>query len=218
MPKNHRLSFTATDTAAVCLLQSTTGAGSLLINGATIDLLSGWIGTARFGGFARKLTITSANNLSAVNFVITGKAIDGSDLTETIAGPNANTVTTTNAFTRVISVNVSAAVTAVSVGDDTVGTSSWIPMDVRVANFKSSAAGMVTGTISYTLQYTFDNVLSSTYSTSAVAFNSDLTAMVAATSNQFGYITNPVAAVRVVVNSSTGGSLNFDIIEEGISS
>lgn len=218
MPKNHRLMFTATDTAAVCATQSTTGAGPLLINGTLSDKRPQWIGTARFDYFMRPVTITAAGNMSAVTFTINGMDANLNPISETIAGPNAGTVTSVNIYNRINSIVASAAVTNVSVGDGSTGTSRTIPMDVRVANFKSSIAAMVTGTINYTFQYTFDNILSPTYADSAVYFSSDIAAMVAATTNQFGSIQSPVAGVRILINSSTGGSANFDIIEEGISS
>ena len=218
MPKNHRLMFTATDTAAVCATQSTTGAGPLLINGTLSDKRPQWIGTARFDYFMRPVTITAAGNMSAVTFTINGQDANLNTVTETIAGPNAGTVTSVNIYNRINSIVASAAVTNVSVGDGSTGTSRTIPMDVRVANFKASLAAMVTGTINYTIQYTFDNILDPTYANSAVYFNTDLATLVAATTNQFGYIISPVAGIRILINSSAAGSANFDIIEEGLNS
>lgn len=72
---------------------------------------------------ARCLALSSAANLSAVNFTITGLDQYGQVMTVLIAGPNANTIKTTKAFRAVSSVSVSAAVgTAVNIGtSDTIG-------------------------------------------------------------------------------------------------
>lgn len=66
---------------------------------------------------ARSVTLTSAGNLSGVSFTITGLDYHNRVIVQTLAGPNANTVSTTKTFQVVYSVATSAAVgTAVSVG------------------------------------------------------------------------------------------------------
>lgn len=65
----------------------------------------------------RSISFTSSGNISAVNFVITGYDVYGNALSETIAGPNNNTVNTLQAFYQVASITNSAAVgTATTVG------------------------------------------------------------------------------------------------------
>lgn len=64
------------------------------------------------------ITLTSADDLSSVNFVISGKNSSGVEITETLAGPNANTVTSAlNTYWRITSIVPSAtSVSTVSAG------------------------------------------------------------------------------------------------------
>lgn len=57
---------------------------------------------------ARRVTLTSAGNLAAVNYTIRGFDFYGQPMSQTIAGPNANTVATTKAFKEILSVTPSA--------------------------------------------------------------------------------------------------------------
>jgi len=58
---------------------------------------------------ARFITLTSAANISAINFTIVGLDRWGNLTTETIAGPNANTVQYKTAFSVVTSITPSAS-------------------------------------------------------------------------------------------------------------
>ncbi len=53
---------------------------------------------------SRQVALTSASNLSAINFTIVGLDDSNASLTEVIAGPNATTIETVNLFSRVISI------------------------------------------------------------------------------------------------------------------
>ena len=58
----------------------------------------------------KQITVTSASNLSARTFTITGTDNDGASITEDITGPNANTVYSTKLFKTVTLVTCDAAV------------------------------------------------------------------------------------------------------------
>ena len=63
------------------------------------------------------VSLTSTGNISAVNFTITGTNAQGTVISETLSGPNNNTVFTANPFASVTSVFCSAAVgTSTSIG------------------------------------------------------------------------------------------------------
>ncbi len=70
----------------------------------TSGAINGWTG----GATGRAVSLTSAANLSAITFTIKGYSVWGSAMTQTIAGPNANTVNTTKAFKWISSVPPSA--------------------------------------------------------------------------------------------------------------
>lgn len=70
-----------------------------------------------YNGCAYKVSITSVDDETGKNFVITGVGVDGNALTETKAGGNNTTVYTTNYFVSVSSITVSAATTdAITIG------------------------------------------------------------------------------------------------------
>jgi len=58
----------------------------------------------------KQITVTSASNLSARTFTITGTDNDGASITEDITGPNANTVYSTKLFKTVTLITCDAAV------------------------------------------------------------------------------------------------------------
>ena len=106
------------DTAAVAALQTTAGAGDFNLTSSSVSDGS---------NMATTVTLTSAGNISGVNFTITGTDENGDAVSETRAGPNANTVTTTEAFLTVTGVSVDAAVgTNTSVGFSATSTTKGI--------------------------------------------------------------------------------------------
>lgn len=106
----------AADADGVCQSQTPAAGGSqnLTINGAKA---SG--GVATFGA-ARQVTVTSAGNDAGRTFVITGTDVNGDALTESLSGPNADTVTTTKHFKTVTQVTIDAnSAGALTVGMNT---------------------------------------------------------------------------------------------------
>jgi len=68
-------------------------------------------------GYGYKVSITGVSNESGKTFTITGRTVAGAIVTETVTGPNATTVYSTNYFSQVTSVSVSAATAgAITVG------------------------------------------------------------------------------------------------------
>lgn len=93
----------------VAALQTLAGAGNLVLTT-----------TPYITQFARRITLTSANNLAAVNFTISGLGPISNGtigaISEIVVGPNANTVTSVNTYTQINSIAASAAAAAVSSG------------------------------------------------------------------------------------------------------
>lgn len=68
-------------------------------------------------GYGYKVSITGGSNESGKTFTIVGKTVAGVTVTETVTGPNATTVYSSNYFAFVTSVSVSAATAgAITVG------------------------------------------------------------------------------------------------------
>lgn len=184
------------DADGIAQAQTLVGAGSLTLNGALVVS-----GVAQLG-VQRVVGIASTGNLSAVTFTVYGTDQAGNTISESIAGPNNNTVSTTLNFLTVNQVAASAAVgTNVTVGTTSVGASAAIPLDVYLDPFNASLFLDVTGTVSVTVQYTGDdNVLTST-GPFVWYDHSDLTSQ---TTDAVGTIISPVTAVRLLTNSGTG--------------
>lgn len=92
------------------VLAAGAGVTTVVVNGQTRLVLD----------VPRNLTFTSGGNISGVNFTVTGYDVYGQLMTQTLAGPNANTVATLKAFKQVVSVAANAAVatnTSIGIGD-----------------------------------------------------------------------------------------------------
>lgn len=101
----------ALGTANLAALQTTAGAGNLVLTagaGVTAVVVNGQ--TRLQFDVPRAVSLTSGGNISGVNFTISGFDVYGQAMSQVIAGPNANTVTTAKAFYQITSIAVSAAV------------------------------------------------------------------------------------------------------------
>jgi len=139
-------------TTAVAISQPLAGAGALIINGTLASA-----GVATFPNIERIVTLTSAGNDSGVQFTITG-TLQGNVVSETRAGPNANTVSTTQKFTTVTSVTVNGALVAnASVGTGLTGSTIWIGSDYQRTNNALAVLVLVTPALTYSFDTTFDD-------------------------------------------------------------
>jgi hypothetical protein len=89
------------DTAAIAALQTLGGAGNMNLTGTSVSDGSNMDTT---------VTLTSGGNISGTNFTITGTDASGATVSQTIAGPNAGTVTTTQKFLTVTQIATNGAV------------------------------------------------------------------------------------------------------------
>ncbi len=103
-------SITAQNTIA--LLQDIAGQGNLILNGITVNAT----GKAIIPGPPQLVSISSANDLSGVNFVLIGYDINGNKIGESIVGPNNTTVFSTLSYATISSVSTDAAANGITVG------------------------------------------------------------------------------------------------------
>lgn len=210
-PIRYTYAPTALDVDAVCLLQQRVGAGSLTINGANA---SGGVAT-----FAQQqfVTLTSTGNLSGVTVTVTGTDENGRTITASRAGPNNNTVAYTTSFYTVTDVSVSGTIaTDMSVGVNGLGNGRALPLDYLTAPANFSLAVIVTGTVTYTVQHTFDNVFAPTFTEAgATWFDHDTAALVGANTNQDGNYAFPPTATRIQITAGTG-SVVYNVIQAGV--
>jgi hypothetical protein len=83
----------------ISLFQTLTANIPMLLNGSYVNKITGTINFIDFG-IVPRITLNSAANLSGINFLITGYQ-NGVFISETLTGPNANTVTSVNCFDTV---------------------------------------------------------------------------------------------------------------------
>jgi hypothetical protein len=121
--------------ALIASNQTLAGAGNLTLTSNQPDI-------------ARAISLTSAGNLSTSNFTVTGTDFYGFAQTQTLAGPNANTVNTTKAFKTVTQIAASAAVTGISAGtSDIIGLPVVVPTSSDVISVKWAALAQDAGTL-----------------------------------------------------------------------
>lgn len=194
--------------ASIAALQTTAGAGNLtLVSPAPT-----------YTNFAPQITLTSAGNISAVSFTITGTDADGKTISETLAGPNANTVTTTRYFSTVTRVAVNGAVgTNTSVGAAVTGASKSVSLDYLAKPFAVGySAENFTGTMTVKSQHTFSNILDPAidpvWYDDTAAFD-PLGAFTGKTANAEGSTNTPCRAIRIVNTAWTSGQVSLNLVQ-----
>lgn len=81
------------------------------------------------------------------------------------------------------------------------GASGVIPTDYITSPFNASISTVVSGTVEYTIQHTFDRIFTATASN---WYNHDISTMVSATSNQNSNYAFPIRGVRILQHAGTG--------------
>lgn len=84
----------------ISLFQTLTANIPLLLNGSYVNKTTRAVNFVGDFGIVPRITLNSAANLSGINFLITGYQ-NGVFISETLTGPNANTVTSVNCFDSV---------------------------------------------------------------------------------------------------------------------
>lgn len=80
------------------------------------------------------------------------------------------------------------------------GTSTWVPVDHTQNAFAIGFGCVVSGTVTYTVQHTFDNIQDA--SVTPTAF--DHSTVTAETTNQDGNYAFPIRGIRLNVTAGTG--------------
>ena len=126
----------------ISLFQTLTANIPLLLNGSYVNKTTKTVNFVDDFSIVPRVTLNSAANLSGINFLITGYQ-NGVFISETLTGPNANTVTSVNCFDTVAQI-ISSGTTGstIQVGVASVG---YFPMILL------NTAKINTSSISYAL-------------------------------------------------------------------
>lgn len=87
----------------ISLFQTLTANTPLLLNGFYVNKTTKTVNFVDDFGIVPRITLNSAANLSGINFLITGYQ-NGVFISETLTGPNANTVTSVNCFDTLLQI------------------------------------------------------------------------------------------------------------------
>lgn len=200
---------TGGNTKAVVTTWQFTVVSSVSVSGNAGSVQVGSFSSATFtGSTARQVTIIAAANESANTFVVTGTDTTGTVFSETVAGPNATTATTSSYFASVTSVTISGnAVGALTVGMTNTAASSRIRFD-DFAPSNISLQCNVTGSATYTVQSSLDDPndpVNPVPLESMVWVSSSDTNVVAATATcQSNFLFAPKFCRVVLTTTSTG--------------
>lgn len=199
--------------------QTPSGAGDLTL---TAGAIAGTVpGTVGVPATARRVLFTPAGDEAANGTIWTiyGTNANGFAISETVAGvANPATAQTTQDFLTVTRITVNKAQAgAVTVGTNGVASSPWLPVNMNAAPAQFGIGVTVTGTISFTVEYTFDDPNGMAAGTYPTAFSfADLATKVA---NTAAVLNVPVRAIRLTQNSLTyPATARMVIIQSGLAS
>lgn len=202
----------AADTNIICETQTPLAGGNLVLDGDSV------VGAPPVAVLdtARRVLFTFGSDETGRTFVVYGTSDGSSLVSESVAGAAATAVTTMD-FKTVSRITIDAASAGtIIVGTNGVGATQWYGVNYNVVPTNLSIGVVVTGTVNYTVQYTYDNFWtpdSSGYAPSVNAFNDPIVAAV--TSSADTTFNNPITGWRVQINSGTG-SLAIRGIQSGI--
>jgi hypothetical protein len=191
---------------AVALDQTLAGAGSLTENGGAV------VNGVAISTAAVLVTVTSTANDSTRTYTITGTNAAGVTMSETITGPNTTTVSTTRYFKTVTDVSVAGGGTVgtVRVGFSATGVTAPVILDVH-GRPDVSLQVVVSGTVTWTLQQTLDNIWDVSNPT---WFSHPDVNMVSQTVNRQGNYAYIPSATRLQISSGTG-SATLTVLQSG---
>jgi hypothetical protein len=179
--------------------QSLGATGNLTLNGSAA---SGGVATL---DAQRRILITSAGNDSGITFTVFGTTDSGTAIQETVTGANAGAVATNQDFATVTQVSASGATgLTVQVGTNSTGSTRWLLTDQHLTPGNISLGGTVSGSVTYTAEYTYDDFLNLATGAFPLARTvAGLMNVTTSTDAQLGY---PVKGVRLTVNAGTGAA------------
>lgn len=199
----------------IALSQAVAGAGNLTLAGS---LATGGVATM---DVARRVLVATAGNDVARSFTVYGTDRNGNAQSEIVTAiPNTTSKATVRDYKTVTRIAVDAATAGnITVGTNATGSSEWVVDDfLRCATWALAIAASVTGTVTYTVEHTYDDpnkggtslvpdpyqfsMEAASYVPPRVWANPTLTTQT--TDKEAQYPDQPIFAHRVTVTSGTG--------------
>lgn len=202
-PIQQNLYFVSEDDNGIAEAQTPAQDADLTLDGALAD------GGTVVLPIAAPVTFTSVDNFSTVTFTIYGTDQNGFAISEAVTGPNNNTVTSTLSFKTITQITTDAPAgltteeVSAGVADVNVGALAWWPLDIYTPNQVTNiSATIVSGTAGYTVEYTNEDPFNLNISQQEV--NHPDANLVGASTDQTGFTTTLMRAVRFNITSGTG--------------
>lgn len=187
---------------------------SVTVSGSTaaaVTVGTNGVATLASAGMARQVLLTFGTSDVGNTYTITGTNAGGFPITDTIAGA-ATTGVSTKHFQTVTKITAAtASAGTVTAGTNGVGSSEFVSLNYHAQPVNISVAAVVSGTINYTVQWTYDdpNKVTPTWWDDATAASK--------AANQVTTMNDPVFGSRVLVNSFTApGSVTTTYIQAGL--
>jgi len=154
-----KLTWSVQDLIAVSALQDVVAPGPVLLNGTLFDSTIPDQVSFIKNNMIRSVSLTSVNDLSLTNFIITGLQ-NSAYVSETVSGPNNNTIYSTKYYDIITSVVASTAVNGIQIGTGDAGFLPLIAVDVNavIINYSTSVLLPAGSGITYSLLQTLDQV------------------------------------------------------------
>lgn len=176
----------------------------------------GMNGYALFDSAQHMATYSAADD-SGETVTFLGESIGGDPLTETITGAGVGaTVDTTENYSRIDRITASGAgAGATEAGVNGLAESKWFVVNYRGSDFNIGfGVNVVSGTLTYAVQHTFNNILASTYSVGdETVYTHD--AVTGKSADEDGNYTNTISALRLAFTAHTSGSAVINVAQSG---
>lgn len=188
----------AADADGISLSQTPLAGGNLTITGALATAGVAYLTSQR------RVLLTFASDETGRTFVVYGTAEGGKSISETVAGA-ASTAVTLQDFLTVTRISVDAATAgAITAGTNGVGSTPWQIINWDASQINLGMAVLVTGTVNFTWQYTFQDPSGTFPDGSAIPTAFSLSALASKAVDTDASMLTPIAAWRLQVNSGSG--------------
>lgn len=171
-------------------------------------------------GLGRIISITSGGVDTGIHWIVVGKDQNGNAQTENVTGGSGAAVSTVGYYTSLTSITPSGAV-ASTASAGTINTTASAALQMVELDFYQRTGAIVsvdvTGTISYTVQMTFDDcMLNSTNLTNNVLFATPAspTALTAQSASKYTQLPAGVCGLSLTIPTyTTSGTVTLNILQ-----
>lgn len=185
-----------------------TASTTYTLNGASV------VGGIAVFALPRHVLITASGNESSNTFTVVGTDVQGNSLTEAIVGPNASTATGTRNFKTITSITQSATNTGgVEIGTADTMELPWIPLDYRTPHSVSVAVNVVSGTLGFKVEKTYEDPQSFRATTASTIYATDVLASGGVDTSTALGDSVPTAIRLNVLSLSSAAVLRLDITQ-----